>query len=172
MPKPITKRQKEAIRGYVNKGFSANQIQGKLREQHMGIRRKSLLTQIRKVKGQKPKNETVKYIPKKYAQSRWRARAKAPSRKRLKPLFPDTREKQVAVYGNAQTSAYEPPYSARFEFYGSGRDIRKAVQKAISEGWIPYKKHAFVTVSARAFLNNPEKYGKQGQWTRKPDVRS
>lgn len=173
MPKYITKQQKEAIQGYAKKGYSANQIQVKLRERNMGLRRKILLTEVRRIKGQKPKAETVKYIPKKYRKASWTIRAKGrPSRKRLKQFFAQFQEKQVAVYGYGKTDWERTPYSARFEFYGSGREILKAVQKVISECWVPYRKRAFVTVSAKAFLNNPYAFGKQGWWVWKPNVRS
>lgn len=92
MTKNLTKQQKEAIKGYVKKGYSANQIQVNLKNRHMGIRRKVLLAEVRRVKGQPSKAETVKYIPKKYARARWRARVK---RIRLRPLG----EKQVTLTG-------------------------------------------------------------------------
>ena len=41
----------------------------------MGIRRKVLLAEIRRDKGQPSKAETFKYIPKKYLRARWLARA-------------------------------------------------------------------------------------------------
>ena len=92
MTKNLTKQQKEAIKGYVKKGYSANQIQVNLKNRHMGIRRKVLLAEVRRGKGQPSKAETVKYIPKKYARARWRARVK---RIRLRPLG----EKQVTLTG-------------------------------------------------------------------------
>jgi hypothetical protein len=88
----VTKRQKEAIRSYIKKGYSANQIQVNLKNRHMGIRRKVLLAEVRRFKGQPRKAQTVKYIPKKYARARWKARAKRP---RLRPLG----EKQVTLTG-------------------------------------------------------------------------
>jgi IS30 family transposase len=92
LTKNLTKQQKEAIKGYVKKGYSANQIQVNLKNRHMGIRRKVLLAEVRRGKGQPSKAETVKYIPKKYARARWRARVK---RIRLRPLG----EKQVTLTG-------------------------------------------------------------------------
>jgi hypothetical protein len=73
--KSLSKQQKEAIRGYVKKGYSANKIQKQLKAQHLGIRRKVLLAEIRKAKNQPKKPNTVKYIPKKYVKARWLARA-------------------------------------------------------------------------------------------------
>jgi hypothetical protein len=92
LTKSLSEQQKNAIRGYVKKGYSANQIQVSLKNRQLGIRRKVLLAEVRRVKGQPPKAEAVKYIPKKYARARWRARAK---RIRLRPLG----EKQITLTG-------------------------------------------------------------------------
>jgi hypothetical protein len=92
LPKHLTQQQTEAIRGYVKKGYSANQIQLSLKKQHIGIRRKVLLGEIRIIKQQPPKPYVIKYIPKKYAKARWRARA---THKRLRP----TGEKEVTITG-------------------------------------------------------------------------
>jgi hypothetical protein len=119
LPKNINKRQREAIRGYVNKGYSANQIQVELRNQRMGIRRKVLLAEVRRVKGQKLKAETVKYIPKKYAKVRWRARAKAPSRKRLRPIVFE--ERQVTLIGRHDGKRIIKKQ------HGSGRELYRFV---------------------------------------------
>ena len=76
--------------------------------------------------------------------------------------------RQVAVYGHAVSQG--EVYSARFEFYGSGRELYQAVKFAY-EGYVPRHAHTFVKVSARDFLRNPELYGVRGYWTAK-DVRS
>jgi hypothetical protein len=75
LTKSLSKQQKEAIRSYVKKGYSANQIQVNLKNRHMGIRRKMLLAEVRRAKNQPKKPNTVKYIPKKYVKARWLARA-------------------------------------------------------------------------------------------------
>jgi hypothetical protein len=49
--------------------------------------------------------------------------------------------------------------SGRYEFYGSGKDLYKAVRKA--HELVP---KGFVNVSAEDFLKNPEKYGSEGSW--------
>jgi hypothetical protein len=72
---PVSEPQKKAIRSYVNKGYSSTRIQKSLSERHMGLRRKVLLAEIRRVKGIPKKPDTVKYIPKKYVKARWKARA-------------------------------------------------------------------------------------------------
>ena len=47
----------------------------------------------------------------------------------------------------------------RYEFFGVGRDLLKAVQTALHI--VP---NGFVTVSAIEFINNPRKYGVPGRW--------
>ena len=49
--------------------------------------------------------------------------------------------------------------SGRYEFIGKGKDLYKAVIKAHS-----FMPKGFVTVSARKFVENPEKYGLEGEW--------
>ena len=161
MPKPktITKQQIKAIRGYVKQGLSANKIQKMLQKRHLGIRRKVLLAEVRKLKGKKPKADRQKYTPRKYRKRRPKAR---------KPVFIG---KHIAVYGYARTSRHPKAYSARFEFYGSGRDLNRAVRLAYS-GIVPRKEWAFVECSARDFLSNPSKYGERGCWVGRPDIES
>jgi len=125
----------------------------------MGIRRKVLLAEIRNIRGQKPKADRQKYTPRKYRRLRLTIR---------KPVFIG---KHVAVYRYASTSRHPRPYSARFEFYGSGRDLFRAVRLAYS-GIVPRKEWAFVECSARDFLSNPYKYGERGIWVGKPEVES
>lgn len=50
----------------------------------------------------------------------------------------------------------------RYEFYGKGKDLYKAVVKA--HQLMP---KGFVDVSAEEFLRQPEKYGFEGEWTEK-----
>jgi hypothetical protein len=52
--------------------------------------------------------------------------------------------------------------NVRFEFHGKGKDLYKAVVKA--HHYIP---KGFVHVSAEKFLENPEKYGYEGEWIEK-----
>lgn len=49
--------------------------------------------------------------------------------------------------------------SGRYEFYGKGKDLYKAVLKA--HKIVP---KGFVTVSAEEFLKQPEEYGSEGEW--------
>ena len=159
MPKPetITKQQVKAIRGYVKQGYSANKIQRTLQKHHLGIRRKFLLAEVRKIRGKKPKIDRQKYTPRKYRKRPPKAR---------KPVFIG---KHVAVYGYARTRRHPKPYSARFEFYG--RDLRRAVGLAY-RGIVPRREWAFVECSAEDFLSNPYVYGERGVWVGRPDVES
>ena len=167
--KPISKQQTEAIRTYIKQGYSANKIQKKLQRQGLGIQRKRLLAEVRKVKGTKPKTLPQKYTPKKY-------RRRVTPRAR-RPVYSG---KHIAVYRYATTSRYRKiakklgfpkAYSARFEFYGSGKELAKAVHFALS-GIVPRWEKPHVECSARAFLANPYKYGEEGMWVDRPNVES
>jgi hypothetical protein len=52
--------------------------------------------------------------------------------------------------------------SGRYEFYGEGKDLYKAVLKA--HKFVP---KGFVTVSAYEFVSHPEEYGFEGEWIEK-----
>ena len=49
--------------------------------------------------------------------------------------------------------------SGRYEFYGSGRDLYKAVRLAHH-----YMPKGYVEVDAGDFIENPEDYGVPGEW--------
>jgi len=168
-PKPkISSKTRWAIKAYVKQGYSANKIQKKLKSQGLGIRRTTLLAEVRKVKGAKPKADRQKYTPKKY-------RRVAPKARR--PVFSG---KHIAVYRYATTQRYRKlarkagmplSYSARFEFYGNGKDLAKAVRLALS-GIVPRFEKPHVECSARAFLRNPYRYGEDGEWVDRPNIES
>lgn len=50
--------------------------------------------------------------------------------------------------------------SGRYEFYGTGRDLAKAVRLAQQ-----YMPRGYIEVDARDFIENPEKFGIKGEWT-------
>ena len=167
--KVISPKTRWAIKGYAKQGYSANKIQKKLQNQGLGIQRKKLLAEVRKIKGTKPKADRQKYTPKKY-----RRRISPPARK---PVYSG---KHIAVYKNATTRRYQKiakklkhpkSYSARFEFYGRGKDLAKAIRLALS-GIVPRWEDPFVECSARDFLNDPYRYGEKGEWVGKPDIES
>jgi len=159
-PKPkISSKTRWAIKTYVKQGYSANKIQKKLKGQGLGIRRKTLLTEVRKIKGKKHKAHPQKYTPTKYRRVTPKAR---------KPFFSG---KHIAVYRYARTLRHRRPYSARFEFYGNGKDLAKAVRLAL-RGIVPRCEHPFVECSARAFLKDPYRYGEDGEWVDRPNIES
>ena len=49
--------------------------------------------------------------------------------------------------------------SGRYEFYGKGKDLYKAILKALR-----IMPKGFVDVSAEMFLRDPMKYGYEGKW--------
>jgi len=166
--KGMSPKTKQAIKAYVKQGYSANMIQKKLKSRGLGIRRKNLLSEVRKVKGTKPKALPQKYIPKKYRRVTPRAR---------RPVYSG---KHIAVYRYATTSRYNKlakkfgltkSYSARFEFYGNGKDLAKAVRLALRR-IVPRFERPFVECSARAFLRDPYRYGEDGEWVDRPNIES
>jgi len=94
----------------------------------MGLRRKTLLVEVRRVKGQAPKAETVKYIPKKYARARWKARAK---RIRLRPLG----KKQVTLTGLHKGKLISKTQR------GSGKDLYRFILKEMRGDYWDEKPH-------------------------------
>jgi len=56
--------------------------------------------------------------------------------------------------------------SGRYEFYGKGKDLSRAVARAYR-----FMPKDFVTVSAREFVRHPERYGFKGEWIER-EVRS
>jgi hypothetical protein len=126
----------------------------------LGIQRKRLLAEVRKVKGTKPKAHPQKHTPKKY-----RRQISPPARRFVYS------GKHISVYRYARTLRHHRPYSARFEFYGNGKDLAKAVRLALS-GIVPRWENPHVECSARTFLNNPYKYGEKGTWVERPNIES
>lgn len=179
--KGVSPKTKRAIKGYVKKGYSTNKIQKTLQARGLGIRRKVLLTEIRKVKGVQLKKDSQKYTRKKYRERKER-REKWTERARITAI---PQPKQVAVYGYATTPRYREiakeleasnAYSARFEFHGRGKDIGDAVRLAYKGiglyGIVPRFEEPFVNCRASAFLNNPYRFGERGKWVDKPEIRS
>lgn len=145
------------IRGYVKQGYSTNEIQRKLQKQHLGMRRQTLLKEVRRAKGQKPKSkaEVAKYVPHKY-----RVRSR---QKRKAPDFGGAR--QVAGYGSVDGQ------SRRIQVYGRGRDLYAVMQLILVHP--PRKSKPFVTVDAYSLYHDPWEYlSRSDRWDEKPRVRS
>jgi hypothetical protein len=133
LPKNLTQQQTKAIQSYVKKGDSANKIQRKLRERNIGLRRKTLLAEIRRLKGQSPKAGTVKYIPKKYVKARMKVRVYAPSRKRLRWL------------GGRHVTLVGRHYGKRVvkTQHGSGKDLYRFVMDEMTGDYWDEKPRVF-----------------------------
>ena len=160
------KQRVKVIRTYVKQGYSANKIQKKLQKQGLGIQRKKLLAEVRKIKGQLPKANRFKYTPKKYRKI---PKDLSSSQGRKWNFFEG---KSVAVYLTVKTKRHPKPYSSRYEFCDStGKDLAKAIRLAFS-GIVPRHELPFVKCSARDFLKNPYFYGEKGVWLGKPNVES
>ncbi|MEM3673430.1 MAG: hypothetical protein QW468_04315 [Candidatus Bathyarchaeia archaeon] len=56
--------------------------------------------------------------------------------------------------------------NVRFEFYGTGKEIYKAVRRALKPE-DPRIPKGFVSVSATKFLENVDKYSFEGEWIEK-----
>ena len=83
--------------------------------------------------------------------------------------------KKIAIYGSYEarvpvrqrywkktTRTKKVVMDGRYEFHGSGKDLYKAVVKALQI--VPKD---FVDVSAEKFLKHPERYGFEGEWVEK-----
>ena len=162
----INPKTRRVIRTYSNQGYSANKIQKKLQQQGLGIQRKKLLAEVRRIKGTKPKADRQKYTPKKYRKNSINVTHRPRIRK--EPLYFG---KHIAVYRYVKTKRHPKPYSARFEFYGSGKDLAKAIRLAVS-GIVPRWEDPFVECSARDFVKDPYRYGEKGEWVARPDITS
>jgi hypothetical protein len=150
----ITKQQRMAIRTYVKQGLSSNKIQKRLQEKHLGIRRKTLLAEIRKLKHQKSKPNLRKYTPRKY-----RKRTLHPS----KATSRFQKGYQIAGYGTVHGQ------SRRLQVYGSGKQLYKVMLLASQHP----PRTQFLTIYAGTLLSNPWRYlSKEEFWDAKPRVDS
>lgn len=154
MPKTeaITTKRINAIRSYAHKGYSANKIQQKLRQRHMGMRRTKLLGYVREFKHKQARPHVQKHIPRKYRKSTiYRPAPKM-------QLF----QKQIACYGS------EHGKSKRIQMSGTGRQLYEAMQIVSKH---PPKKQ-FLTISSEALLESPEEYLERGHWDARPEIES
>jgi hypothetical protein len=49
----------------------------------------------------------------------------------------------------------------RFEIYGQGMDLQRAMHLIKTRNWVPFD---YIEVEAKEFLEHPERYGERGQW--------
>lgn len=141
----VTTKQVNAIRQYSRKGYSANQIQHKLSQRHMGLRRTILLGYVREFKGKQARRSVERYTPTKYRPARI-------------GIF----VKQVTCYGTQQGRA------KRIQMAGSGRQLYEAMRLVSKH---PPKKQ-FLTLSAEALLDDPQEFLERGQWDARPKIES
>lgn len=153
----IRKRER-LIRAYVNRGYSANKIQRQLIKHGLGIRRKVLLSKIRKAKRVRPEpaRRMERYIPRKYEpRVKWRRRAE-----KLMPLYIG---KEIAVYGTVNGK------SRRIELSGTGRALYNAM---LLVGKHPPKRR-FARARAVDVVENRHKYlDIRTVWDEHPEVKS
>lgn len=143
-------KQIKIIREGVEKGFSANKIQKILKSKGLGMRRKTLLGWVRKIKGVKKKPSPSKYVPRKY-----KVVAKA---KRVK-----VSRVRVAVYGIVNNEG------KRIEIEGNPKAVGKAVALAVKN---PPKKK-IVHAKAEKLVQKPLVYlNKEEEWDTRPEVES
>lgn len=143
--KGITTKQIDAIRGYSRKGYSANKIQKKLSQRHIGLRRTVLLGYVREFKEKQARPHVERYTPTKYRGAKI-------------GFF----QKQVAAYSTFHGQ------SRRIQTVGNGQQLMKVMMIASRH---PPKKQ-FLTVSAGAFLEDPWKYVERGRWDARPEITS
>jgi len=62
----LSAKKLRAIKTYANKGYSANRIQKRMRQRHMGVRRKTILRVVRETKGRPQRAHPEKYVRRKY----------------------------------------------------------------------------------------------------------
>jgi hypothetical protein len=115
-------------------------------------------------KSEKSKERRRPYLAK-YTPAKYRRRVTPKARR---PVYSG---KRIAVYRSARTRRHPRPYSARFEFYGIGQDLAKAIRLALS-GVVPRFEDPYVACSARAFLSDPYRFGERGEWVDRPKIES
>jgi hypothetical protein len=143
--KGITKKQMDAIRGYSRKGYSANKIQQKLSQRHMGLRRTVLLGHVREIKEKQAKPHVERYTPTKY-----------------RPAKIGFFQKQVSAYSTFHGE------SRRIQTVGNGQQLMRVMMIASRH---PPKKQ-FLTISAEALLDDPWRYLERGHWDVRPEITS
>lgn len=115
--KGLSARKLRAIKTYAKKGWSANRIQKKMRQRHMGVRRKTILRIVRETKGKPPRPHPEKNIPRKY-------------RRPTHISYPSLAQKQVTLTG------YHRGKEARLNRQGSGISLYHWVKEEMtSDFW-------------------------------------
>jgi hypothetical protein len=156
--KAVSKQQRKAIKTYVKQGLTSNKIQKRLQKQHLGLRRKVLLAEIRKVKRKKPKANALNYTPKKYRRA-VSGKYGYPSLARRQFFL----GRQIAGYGTVLGK------SRRIQVYGSGKQLHRVMLLASQHP----PRARFLTIDAGKLLSNPWKYLSRTEfWDARPRVDS
>ena len=112
----LSAKKLRAIKTYANKGYSANRIQKKMRQRHMGVRRKTVLRIVRETKGKAPRPHPEKHIPHKYGRP-------------THVSYPLLGQKQVTLIG------YHHGEKVRRNRRGSGRQLFQFVREEMDGGF-------------------------------------
>jgi hypothetical protein len=113
----LSAKKLRAIKTYASKGYSANRIQKRMRQRHMGVRRKTILRVVRETKGRPPRANPEKYVRRKY---------RRPTAIRYPSLLPE----QVMLVG------YHDGEKVKKKRLGSGRELYEFVKEEMSsEYW-------------------------------------
>lgn len=104
----ITQTQRRAIKTYVKRGYSANKIQKQLQKRHIGIRRKTLLIEIHKIR--RVKAHRRKYIPREY---------------RYPPIIPWRKARKISVgLRRIILTGWHQGKKVEKKRFGSGKQLR------------------------------------------------
>jgi hypothetical protein len=111
-PRILLKKQL-TIKRYVRQGYSANQIQKKMKAEGMGVRRKTLLAYVREIQHKPQPQDREKYVPKKRTSG--------------------TGSKSVTIFGVRNRRTYRHTHRAR-----TGKDLYKWIRKQYHSGQWDY----------------------------------
>jgi hypothetical protein len=115
----VSKTQRRAIKTYVKRGYSANKIQKQLQKRHIGIRRKALLKEIRKIR--RVKAHRRKYIPREY---------------RYPPIMPWRKARKISVgLRRIILTGWHRGKRVEKKRFGSGRELRNFVMEELGGGY-------------------------------------
>jgi hypothetical protein len=143
----LSAKKLREIKTYARKGYSANRIQKKMRQRHMGVRRKTILRIVRETKGRPQRPNPEKYVRRKYRKST--VAVTAPTRGRS-VSYTSFGVKGLAVYDG----------NKRIQMRGTGRDLYNAMKIVVKHP----PKEQFLDITASEVLLHPEMFLEKGYW--------